>query len=149
METVQNKKRTITLTNSRPVRISDSDWPILASSDWTEHDGQVQCQANRQTWAWINVRQHVDGRTLVYSGYDYSTHFCNESDKTYRGGVMVTPTEDEYPIASRTADNDWTGERVIAAICSVGEQAIEHTECDEFWRLINECIADLPAEDLG
>lgn len=140
--------RTITLTDRRPVKIDPTAWPVRASADWKDWDNQYECQANRTWKAWLRVRQHIDGRTLVYGGYDYSTCWQGESGATFRDGVLLTPTDDEYPPSSRTAEHDWTGERVIAAIREVGERLQSRSECEHFGNLIAECIADLPAETL-
>lgn len=109
---------TITLTGRPPVRIRMLEWPIIArASDW---DNENEYQANR-TWKLL-VRQHADGRTLVYA--IHTTQYQGESN--YRGGKLIEPGVD-----------------VPATIRRVGERM---GQCD---RLIDECIADLPAEDLS
>lgn len=124
--------RTITLTGRQPVTIREDDWPLIASvKTW---DNQYESQANR---AWrLFVRQNeVDGRTLVYGVY--STQFPDEADR--RGGELLTPP------ASSTIDGEkfavWP--EIPAAIYRVAEYlGFER-------RLADECIADLPAEELS
>lgn len=116
--TNENPKLTITLTGRRPVSIIKADWPVVASAkDW---DNEHECQANR-TYKLL-VRQHQDGRALVYGIYD--TDFTYENGR--RGGEMVE------------ADAD-----IPAAIKRVGEYLEMSRD------LIDECVADLPAEDLA
>jgi hypothetical protein len=120
MTTSEPKYRTITLTDHAPVRVREDHWPIIASA--RSHDGQVECQANRR-W-YLTVRQHEDGRTIVYG--HYSSAFSNERD-LYAGELLDATTD---------------GDAIVSAIRSVGGRC----GCDE---LIDECIADLPAIDLG
>lgn len=114
----ERKRRTITLTDRPPVTIIEDDWPTIASA--SEHDGQIECQANRR-WG-LHVRQHEDGRSIVYAVY--STQYQGESG--YRGGEMLPTVNDSIPEAIRRV-----GER--------GEFSAH---------IIDECIADLPAEQL-
>jgi hypothetical protein len=117
--TAEEKKRTITLTGRPPVTIKDSEWRVIAVA--SHHDGQVASQANR-TW-WIRVRQHDDGRTLVYGCHESS--FQNEPN--LRAGFLL-PADDGSAIADaiyRVADE-------ITAARWVAES----------------CIADLPAEEI-
>ena len=105
---------TITLTDRQPVRISKDEWPIIASArDW---DNEHESQANRR-WK-LNVRQHEDGRCIVYGIYD--TAWQNESDK--RGGQLVDH---------------------IAEVPAVIKDVSEYLGFDE--TLADHCIADLPA----
>src|SRR5271168_80256 len=53
---------TITMSERRPLKIEPELWPVIAEADW--HNGQYECQAN--TIRRIRVRQHVDGRRIVY-----------------------------------------------------------------------------------
>lgn len=148
MSTEENKKRTITLTDRPPVSINQDDWPVRAQADWSWHEGEHECQAFRKKSEWLRVRQHTDGRTLVYCGCSYSTAWQNEESTSYRGGVMLTPTFDEYPESLRVPGNDWTGAAVIDAIREVGLRMAKVGGCDQSATLIDECIADLPAVTL-
>lgn len=64
--------RTITLTDRPPVRIGTAHWPIIASASGddgpTDHNKHEQSIAHGECRRWIlHVRQHADGRTLVYA----------------------------------------------------------------------------------
>lgn len=127
------KKRTITLTNRPPVKITESDWPTLASAVKNDHDGQVECQANRRWKAYLNVRQHADGRAIVYGGADYSSQWQGERASVERAGVLLD-----------------AGADVIAAINAVAATLSELAPDQEerIRRVARETIADLPAVEL-
>ena len=111
------ERLTIRLTDRAPVCVRKDLWPLIASAkDW---DNQYECQANR-TWH-LRVRQHADGRTLVYAVYD--TAFQHE--RSLAAGELLA-----------------AGEDVAAAVRRVGEEIGAHAA------VIAECIGDLPAEDL-
>lgn len=112
-----NETLTITLTGRAPVQITKSEWPILASS--SGHDGQIECQANR-TWS-VKVRQHDDGRAIVYG--IYSSAYQNEAG--LRRGKLLD-----------------AGDDIIRTIYSVA--ASIGRGCS----LAEDVIADLPAETL-
>ena len=105
---------TIMLTDRQPVRITKDDWPIIASArDW---DNEHEFQANRK-WK-LFVRQHEDGRCIVYGIYD--TQWQRESDR--RHGVLIDSIDDAPSSIKSVAE-------------SIG--------ADE--TLADNCIADLPA----
>jgi hypothetical protein len=112
------KRRVITLTDRAPVRIVEVEWPVIAKARATDNP-RIQSQANRR-W-WLTVRAHADGRAIVYGVFD--SCYPGEADRA--GGELVA------------ADDN-----VATAIRRVGE----HVRCSEV--LIDECIADLPAENL-
>jgi hypothetical protein len=116
------KIRTITLTCRPPVRVSEDVWPVIASA--RRHDGKVESQANH-VWH-LTVRQHEDGRTIVYGSEDRGN-----------GGVYQGY---EAAYAGELLD---AGADVASAIIRVGTDA----RCSKAMQ--DECIADLPAEDLS
>lgn len=130
------KRLTITLTDARPVTIREDHWPILSCSVWVDHDGQIECQANRQWKAWLKVRRHADGRAIVYGGYSYDTQWQGERDASYRDGIRLTETRPDMS-------------DIIGAIREVGTTLGERSGSEHFADLIAECIADLPAEELS
>lgn len=131
-------QRTITLTGRPPVRIDEDAWPVLASASDSEHDGEVECQANRKSSWWVKVRQHEDGRAIVYAGYGYDTHWRGERGHSAKRGVLLPA--------------DTTHGAICEAIRAVCED-IAQAECAEGdasrWpTLANDCIADMPAESI-
>lgn len=132
----QRKKRTITLTDRAPVRISEDEWPVIAEGNYDDHDGEVRCQANRVTSALMRVRQNSDGRTIVYAVYDYDTLFSNEDSYVIRAGELLEPGVCVVD-AIRTVSATIIDSRVAS------DEVSEHME-----RVERECIADLPAEEI-
>ena len=113
-----NEKLTITLTGRPPVKIAKDEWPIVASGDsWS--GGGCEAQANR-TYK-IKVRQHADGRAIVYGVFN--SQWQNEDDR--RGGELLAAGEDIAAAIERVGDD-----------CGITESAIRA------------CIADLPAEEI-
>jgi hypothetical protein len=135
--TTDSKKRTITLTGRPPVRITDDNWPMLASASDKIWDGQFESQANRTSKWFIGVRQHADGRAIVYATYNYSTCWQGERDCEKKCGKLLGE-----------------GSSIDAIIKAIGEVISDiaggYDEYDDTWsRLKAECIADLPAEELS
>ena len=123
-ETKEIKHRTITLTDRAPVRIREDQWPLIASA--TDRPGSVVNGTpvpDYQTDSYaIRVRQHTDGRVIVYAVVDASTSWTGTSG--CKGGELLD-----------------AGADIVAAIRRVGERC----GCE---RVVDECIADLPAVEL-
>lgn len=114
------KRLTITITDRPPVSIDCEVWVLLAEAG--DHDGQFECQANR-LWK-LKVRQcqrDDDDRCIVYG--TYTTQWQGESD--LRAGEIVEGISD------------------VPASC---HRVAERCRMDE--RIANECIADLPADEI-
>ena len=116
-----NKIRTITLTDRAPVKVSEALWPRIAYA--SRHDGEVVCQANHE-WH-LTVRQHADGRAIVYGSEVAGMGGVHQGYEEARAGVMLD-----------------AGADIAAAVRRVGERA----RCSD--AMINEVIADLPAVEL-
>lgn len=130
-DTTTTKTRTITLTDRPPVTIQDENWPIIAQSSHKSHDNISEFQSNR-TWAgWLKVRQHADGRAIVYGRDDYDTQLQHERGHCYRGGELLLGGAD-----------------VVAAIRRVAAGLVARGADDAMIRIAHECIADLPAIEL-
>lgn len=123
--TTAPKTRTITLTDRAPVTIREDEWPLIASAKYrpgSVRNGTPVPDYETDEYS-IRVRQHADGRVLVYGVVDASTAWTGTEDR--RGGILCP----SYGC-------------VIDAIRQVG------VECNMPDRVIRECIADLPAEDI-
>lgn len=114
-----SRRRTITLTDRRPVAIDEDEWPVIGSaySDASE----VLRPSSR---AWLKVRQHQDGRTIVYGGTE-----CTES--TMHRGIRAGVLSDAIPTASELGAHI----RRVASLVNASDIA-------------QDCIASLPAEEL-
>jgi hypothetical protein len=121
-------KLTITLTGRRPVTIVKADWPVIASA--TESPGSFVNGTPRPDYEVdthkLIVRQHADGRCIVYAILSGATAWTGTED--HRGGELLPTYADPLLIAN--------------AIRSVGN------ECGILDSVIRDCIADMPAEDL-
>lgn len=115
-------KRTITLTGRPPVSIEDEAWPIIAQASYWKGS--------------VRVRQHEDGRVIVYAVCTYASQFQNESGYQQKAGELLGVGA--------------TTEQITAAIYRVhgtidGDEGGRPLQ----WKLLaEECIADLPAEEL-
>jgi len=135
MTTTEPKYRTITLTGRAPVRIREDQWPVIAQGDSDHYDSHIRSQSNRSTEVGLRVRQHEDGRAIVYGVYNYDTRYQGEHGLTLRAGELLD-----------------AGADIPAAIRRVGDTLIEMLDGrgTDTWVLdaVADCIADLPAEEL-
>lgn len=122
------------MTGRRPVKVKVAEWPKIAGATDSWHDGQVECQANRTARAWLVVRQNSDGRTLVAGGASTSSAWQGERDTAIKAGFML-PKDDPQAIADKIME--------VAGLLRDGCGPIDIDA------LARECLADLPAEDLG
>ena len=84
---MERKRIVIRLTDRRPVRIYEDEWPIVASAGTGETDTGVGWQ--------LEARQHADGRIVVY-GY-----LRVKDDDEWQGGLLVIhPTSDGKDVVS-------------------------------------------------
>ncbi len=116
-----DKIRTITLTGRAPVKISEALWPRISYA--SRHDGKVECQANHK-WH-LTVRQHADGRAIVYGSEVEGMGGVHQDYEEARAGVLLE-----------------AGADIAAAVRRVGERA----RCSD--AMIDEVIAGLPPEEL-
>lgn len=133
------ERLTITLTDRQPVSITTAHWPVLATAadDW--HDGEIEAQANRRRKWRLIVRQHADGPAIVYGVYQYDSQHPSERSVEYRGGELLEVSASQVP-------------DLPAAIRRVGEDLagrITGENGERMREVIHECIAALPARDLG
>lgn len=125
MSTTTTKKRTITLTDRAPIRIAEDRWPLIASGTGRSRVNYGAPIPDYETDGYsLRVRQHADGRAIVYGVLDASTAWTGTEDRA--GGELLA------------ADDD-----VPAAIRRVGEY------CELPDAIIRECIADLPPLDIA
>jgi hypothetical protein len=136
--TTTDKTRKITLTDRPPVKISEAAWPVIASA--RRHDGMVECQANHE-W-YLTVREHRDGRRIVYGSEVAGSGGVYQGYEEARAGEIVDPSE-----ALRNADDGpLTHEPDAAATVTAIRRVGKRARCSQ--AMIDECIAELPAEEL-
>lgn len=125
--------RTITLTGRPPVKINEEDWPVVAEASYHDWEGQYSFQSFRTWRGFVRVRQHEDGRAIVYSKCWYDTAYQDERGYEQRAGKLLTNTDN-----------------LINAIQEVHAHidVVDEGHRDDWRLLAEECIADLPAEEL-
>lgn len=107
----------IVLTDAQPVDVTAAEWPVVAEArSW---DNTYEFQANR-IWT-LKVRQHADGRCIVYGVYETSYR----DDRWARAGEIVDSIEEAIGATHRVGD---------------------HLDFPDY--LADECIGDLPAVEL-
>jgi hypothetical protein len=112
----------IKLTDRRPIAVHPNDWDIIASASW--RNTSLACQANYVRY--IAVRQHADGRRLVYGEYKAGPAGGLPSFRGMYGGYLLEAAQPDRA--------------TIEAIRKVARE-ITHPA------LGDECIAGLPAEE--
>lgn len=124
MTTTEKKKIVVTMSERSPLKLDPELWPLIA--DVSRHDGQVECQANRE-WA-IKVREHEDGRRVVYGWVRRGNGGMPIDYRGASGGYLVGAGDD---VDSETI-------RAIRRVAGI----------IDYDQLGADCIADLPAEEL-
>ena len=137
----EQKRMTIILTGRRPVTIDPNEWPYVALAENRDHDSEVPCQANRTWRCGLIVRQHADGRMIVYGGIHYDSNFAHDRDYDWNGGELLSlEGATDVPSAIR---------RVHLSARLDCEDDETREKLSRMWApMARECIADLPAEDL-
>jgi hypothetical protein len=134
-----DSKLKITLSEQRPIKISKSDWPLIARAD--RHNGRVECQANHE-WT-IRVREHADGRRIVYGWIIAGNGGVHAGWRETRAGFVVEPTGQLRDPGNggalvRTPDDDETIRAIRRVAGAIGDDDMG-----------SECIADLPAIEIA
>jgi hypothetical protein len=131
IDAIAPKTRTITLTGRAPVKIVEVDWPLIAEAAGDSYCGdmsryrQAKDCGELDTYS-IKVRQHADGRAIVYGVLDAAIAAWGQPARgeDWRGGELLP-----------------AGADIAAAIHRVAGDRIPEP-------VIRACIADLPAEEL-
>ncbi len=119
-------KLRVTLTGRAPVRIDIDDWPVIAAA--SACSGRHECQAN--TTASITVRQHADGRALVYGERESGPGGWPAEAEPWYGGALV-PAGGDIAAAILRLDG------LDGGFCAIDADSLRRA-----------AIADLPAEDI-
>lgn len=148
VDTTESKPvyRTITLTGRGPVRIREDKWPLIASGRSVWYEGEVRAQANRVWSATVCVREHEDGRLLIYGRAEYDTRWQHEQCESRRAGLY-----DSVPHRSAGLVSGEELARMIGDVADilVGLVSSERSDLVQYIRdAEQECVANLPAQDI-
>jgi hypothetical protein len=128
------EKIAVIMSERAPLKLDPELWPQIAFVG--RHDGVVEWQANT---AWyIRVREHADGRRVVYGGKIAGVGGQYADFRELRGGYLVDSVREVDGLVTHVhpdADGTVRAIRRVAGII-----------CDD--QLGDECIAALPAEEL-
>ncbi len=122
MPTSKSQSIEIPLSERPPVRIDPLLWPIVANAERLSED--------KRPIAHITVREHKDGRRIVYG-----------SRAPARGGFLVPPHTATMGHEGREVTPEPDVQETIRAIRRVAGIVQER-------KLADECISSLPAEEL-
>ncbi len=129
------EKITVTMSERAPLKIDPEVWPLIASAYW--FSGQHECQANYIRR--IEVREHEDGRRLVYGFHTAGPGGVHVGWRGASGGFLI-----EWPVPVSQRDPqvcECFTAQTIRAIRRVAGIIGDDTMADD-------TIADLPAEEL-
>jgi hypothetical protein len=107
-----SEKIEITLTSAQLVSVTETQWPEIAIAKVTrqewEKDSTWGWDVVRSWRAWLHVRQHKNGRAIVYGSAHHATGWCEKTkdEKEYKvyAGVLTEPNAN-----LETAINDVAG----------------------------------------
>ncbi len=137
MTTTEKKKIHVTMSERSPLKLDPELWPQIASAE--RHDGQVEVQANTK-W-YIRVREHNDGRRIVYGGKVAGNGGQYAGFRELRGGYLVEPSDKFRDVGDgplgKVPDKDATI-RAIRRVAGI----IDDDQMGQ------DCIGDLPSEEL-
>jgi hypothetical protein len=142
--TTEKKTITITMSETAPVKVDPEQWPIIASAE--THDGKVVYQANTE-WV-IEVREHADGRRLVYGsqsagrGGQYAGYRGKDAGYLIAVDTQVeghgSPDDMRRAYAARDKVREEQTIRAIRRVAGViGDEDLGA-----------ECVGDLPAQEI-
>jgi hypothetical protein len=126
----------ITLTNAPPIRIREDEWPVLAESCYQWHDGIAQ-HATRAVDIDIRIREHADGRLLVYGVYDFDTTRQEEKGVVTRAGKFFEAGADQV-----AAINE------VGAILEAQVADVRPEDAANVRVAVDCCISNLPMMDV-
>lgn len=140
MTTTEKKKIAVTMSERAPLKLDPELWPKVAEAE--THDGKVQVQANTE-W-YIRVREHADGRRVVYGAKQAGNGGQYAGFRGAHGGYLVEAVRDESRpreidgmIGYTHPDDDGTVRAIRRVAGIIGDDGLG-----------DECIADLPAQEL-
>ena len=127
------KKITLTLTDRAPVAVLASEWPVIASGEYSHECGQY-AQNGRQAWT-VRVRRHADGRQIVY-GRQSGACQCDGDGGPASGAQGL----DGGALLAAGAS--------MALLVAAIRAAAERLRPSNARAIAAQCVADLPADEI-
>lgn len=129
------ERKRIVLSDERPIAIIPSEWPTIAKASlaWSDRP-EMPIQASRSASAWIRVRRHADGRTLVYGQGEYDSRWQGESGAHNTAGYLRTGL---------------TEPNLLDLISEVAHEVCEGLPLeDSAGRIARSCVASMEAREV-
>lgn len=138
-DTTTEKRLVVHMTGRRPISIVRDDWPLIAWGVEEEYNGQVRDESHETGDASIRVRQHSDGRLLVYGAFAYVCGHPNSPSHDASAGAI-------YPAGSDIAEAiDEIVETMHAKLAK--QSRGQYVPCETLIdRAAQGCLADLEPE---
>ena len=125
---VQQERFVITLTDHAPVRISKDKWPVLSSVNETLYSDDPDPSSNDKVKSGVVrliVRQHQDGRAIVYGVHENDDPLGNDDFSYNRRGGELLPSASDLPATiKRVGTSLGINEELIQA-CIAGHPAVD------------------------
>jgi hypothetical protein len=127
----ERKKRTITLTNRRPIQIFEDEWPVIAEGacgkEWMPgQDWSIRVRVRRSRF-----------RYIIYAKYEYNNE-NSEDWQTVRVG--------------RYLDTSQSDDALCKHLLEVGEELRARMACENLRKhviyAVDGCFANLPAQSI-
>lgn len=128
----------IKLSNRLPVLVDPNEWELIACAEHNDRHGtQIGNEPTREDNWFIKVRQK-ENRYIVYGEYSYDTAYNPEECITlFAGKIVESP---DFVIGTI----QYVGLDLVDRLSEIGKEM----ESQVFHRLIQECISELPAEEI-
>jgi hypothetical protein len=144
MPTTNHREKTmsikIVLSDRAPVTIVAEDWPVIA--EVIRWSGEHRFQSFDEHW--IKVREHKDGRRIVYGYSGDGQGGGRPGRRVLQAGFLIEGGEQFRDVGNgplgKTPDDEATirAIRRVVGIVAIGDS-----------RIADEVIAELPAEELA
>jgi len=139
------RRRTITLSNRRPVRINEAEWPVIATGYSAAWLGEQHSPS--RTWSCrITLREHADGRALVYGVATLDTVYSDEQDIVLRAGDLVDAEADLSTAIDKLRDDLLI--RLGGDDDPGGDDNPDGKLAQQIKKACDQAISQLPAQDI-
>ncbi len=142
--TTEKKTIKVTMSERAPLNIDPEVWQLIAEAHWFNGEHEFQANYVRR----IFVREHDDGRRLVYGFHTSGNGGAPIGFRGARGGFLIDAVERDESAFARASDGD------VEIVSSHADEAGTVRAIRRVAGIIgddglgDECVADLPAQEL-